>query len=418
MQLKRIIGRNKILLENFSYLSILQIFSLAAPLLTYPYLLRLFGLDLYGTIIFAQAIVTNIAILINYGFNLSGTHTIATNHNKKETIDQAVSSIYIIKSIIWLITFAIYLLVVLNFDYFKNYRLLYIISFFISINDVLLPIWYFQGIEKMKYITFINIGTRLFFVILIFVIVRSADQYIYVPLLHALGSLFGGIAALIIVFKVHRVSFKFQERRILNNYFKNSTPFFISSLSVSIYANISRLIVGIFLGMRDIAIYDMAEKVTSIMKIPGSLVCQASFPRICKTKSLNLVNKLLFLTLGGLLFLYIVCFIFANQIVYLLSGEIIPVAANIMRILTFTALCSTTNGFFGSNRLVVWGYKQAYMKVAMSGCLIYLTIIGLLYIFGIITIYTIAITPLISELSIVIIYIYLAKKFHLLTSNS
>ena len=36
--------RNKTVLVNFSYLSILQIFTIVFPLLTYPYLLRVVGL--------------------------------------------------------------------------------------------------------------------------------------------------------------------------------------------------------------------------------------------------------------------------------------------------------------------------------------------------------------------------------------
>ena len=57
--LKERLGRNKTVLANFSYLSILQVFTILFPLLTYPYLLRVIGLELYGVIIFAQAIINN-----------------------------------------------------------------------------------------------------------------------------------------------------------------------------------------------------------------------------------------------------------------------------------------------------------------------------------------------------------------------
>lgn len=314
MNVKDIIKRNKILLENFSYLSILQIFSLVFPLITYPYLLRLFGLDLYGVIVFAQAIVMNISILINYGFNLSGTQLIATKREETETINEAVSTIYIIKGIIWLGCFLIYSIVVYSFNYFAQYRLLYITTYFLTINEVLLPIWYFQGIEKMKYITFINLGVRSIFVILIFVFVHNASQYFYVPLLNSIGAVAGGISALFIVFKVHKVSFKFPSRKLINLYFHNSTPFFISSLSVNIYAYLGKLVVGSFLGMKEIAIYDMAEKATSLLKIPASLSTQATFPRICRMKSIRFVNRIMFITVSFVAICYIVLFIFTAMI--------------------------------------------------------------------------------------------------------
>ena len=66
------LSRNKTVLANFSYLSILQVFTILFPLLTYPYLLRVIGLELYGVIVFAQAIINYVSLVINFGFNMSG----------------------------------------------------------------------------------------------------------------------------------------------------------------------------------------------------------------------------------------------------------------------------------------------------------------------------------------------------------
>ena len=56
------LSRNKTVLANFSYLSILQVFTILFPLLTYPYLLRVIGLELYGVIVFAQAIINYVSL--------------------------------------------------------------------------------------------------------------------------------------------------------------------------------------------------------------------------------------------------------------------------------------------------------------------------------------------------------------------
>ena len=60
------LSRNKTVLANFSYLSILQVFTILFPLLTYPYLLRVIGLELYGVIVFAQAIINYVSLVINF----------------------------------------------------------------------------------------------------------------------------------------------------------------------------------------------------------------------------------------------------------------------------------------------------------------------------------------------------------------
>ena len=69
--------RNKTVLVNFSYLSILQIFTIVFPLLTYPYLLRVVGLELYGVLVFAQTIISYVSLVINFGFNMSGARNVA-----------------------------------------------------------------------------------------------------------------------------------------------------------------------------------------------------------------------------------------------------------------------------------------------------------------------------------------------------
>ena len=70
-KIKSIISNNKALIENFSYLSVFQILNLAFPLFTYPYLIRILGVSIYGKIVFAQAIIGYLVILISFGFNIS-----------------------------------------------------------------------------------------------------------------------------------------------------------------------------------------------------------------------------------------------------------------------------------------------------------------------------------------------------------
>ena len=71
MALQERLGRNKTILANFSYLSLLQVFAILFPLLTYPYLLRVIGLELYGVIIFAQSIINYVSLVINFGWRFT-----------------------------------------------------------------------------------------------------------------------------------------------------------------------------------------------------------------------------------------------------------------------------------------------------------------------------------------------------------
>ena len=67
---------SKMLLANFTYLSIIEIIGLLLPLITFPYLIRTIGAQKYGIIVFAQTIVAYLVMIVNFGFNVSATFCI------------------------------------------------------------------------------------------------------------------------------------------------------------------------------------------------------------------------------------------------------------------------------------------------------------------------------------------------------
>ena len=151
MALQERLGRNKTILANFSYLSLLQVFAILFPLLTYPYLLRVIGLELYGVIIFAQSIINYVSLVINFGFNMSGARNVATYKQDRARLSRIVTSIYWCKFILWLVCLVLYLSVISMVPFFEDHYWVYILSFLLTFNELMLPIWFFQGIEKMKY---------------------------------------------------------------------------------------------------------------------------------------------------------------------------------------------------------------------------------------------------------------------------
>ena len=94
------IYRYKTLIENFGYLTLLQICNLLIPLVTYPYLINTLGKNLYGVIIYSQAIVSYLAIFVNWGFNISATKYISINREDSKKINEIVSVVYIVKTLL------------------------------------------------------------------------------------------------------------------------------------------------------------------------------------------------------------------------------------------------------------------------------------------------------------------------------
>jgi len=65
-KVKKFKGKYRNIISNFSYLSLLQFFNLLVPLITYPYLIRVLGAELYGIVIFAQTVISYFSIFISF----------------------------------------------------------------------------------------------------------------------------------------------------------------------------------------------------------------------------------------------------------------------------------------------------------------------------------------------------------------
>ena len=144
----------KTLFANFTYLSILEIIGLLLPLISYPYVIRCVGVDNYGIVVFCQAIIAYVIVVINFGYNVSATRKISENRTDILKIREVYSSVVYQKLFIFLICIigGLFVLLFLQYDYF-----IVLLGFIgLCIQEVFFPIWLFQGIEKMKFITIIT----------------------------------------------------------------------------------------------------------------------------------------------------------------------------------------------------------------------------------------------------------------------
>lgn len=284
----------KRLLSNFLSLSALQIFTYALPLLTLPYLVRVLGVEKYGLVMFAQSLILFFNILVDYGFNLSATREISIHRDNKDKITEIFSSVMIIKFLILIFSIAILALIVFSFEIFYINKELYFITYLIVVGHALLPIWYFQGLEEMKYITIVNILSRVVFTAAIFLFINKEDDYILVPLLNGFGVILGSIYALYLIKKSFKQEFNFQSIKTLKIYFKDSTDFFLSRVSVSIYTSANAFVLGLFTNNTMVGYYSIAEKLYQAIQGLYGPITQALYPYVAKEKNVPLFKKIFY----------------------------------------------------------------------------------------------------------------------------
>jgi PST family polysaccharide transporter len=372
--------RNKILVENFTFLSMLQVSNLLLFIITIPYLFRVLGSQNYGLIIFAQTVAFYFSILINFGFNLTATRDVSVNRNNPVKISEIVSSVLILKFSFFIISFLLVFIITFTVEDLFAYRLLFLFSMAACLSDALFPVWYFQGIEKMKYITFINASTRILATILVFIIISEPGDYLLYPLILGTGTITGSLIGLGIVFINSSVKFRLQKINVLRVYFVDNVLYFLSNVSTQIYVNANKLIAGTFLGMVEVAYYDVAEKVVNLLKVPLSILGQTLFPKVAKDRNTKFLRKIMIYTVIGTMILVVSVFCFSGIIFRLFSGLDSSYATSILNVLVLSLLPISAGMFFGDLILVNFGLKVHYVKIRLLGLAVYLLLFAFLYI--------------------------------------
>ena len=378
--LKNKASNNKTLIQSFTYLSVLQIFNLLLPIIIYPYLIRVLGKETYGLVVFVQAIVAYLVILVGFGFNISATKEISVHRDDKEKINEIVSSVFIIKGCLLIMAFLILGVLLIFIPRVHGYELLFIFSMWACLYDVIFPMWYFQGIEKMKYITYITLVSRLIFLALMFVFIHSPSDYLFVPLIYGIGALISGGISLVLVFGPHRIKFKWQHGRSLKFYFSDAVPIFVSNVSSSLYVSTNKVITGTFLGLADVAYYDLAEKITTLLKIPQSILSQSLFPRVSKDKNIGFINKIFKLSLAGNIALFLLILVSSKYIILILGGEQMLPARLIVNILALAVPLTAMSNIFGIQLLIPFNFNKDFSRVILTSGLVYLIQILILWI--------------------------------------
>ena len=369
----------KRLLSNFFSLSILQIFTYVLPLLTLPYLVRVLGAEKFGLVMFAQAFIIFFNILVDYGFNLSATREVSVNRESKEKLTEIFSSVMSIKFVLIGISFAILSLVILLFEKFSNNNDLYYLTFLWVIGQALFPVWYFQGLEKMKYITIVNITSKLIFTIAIFIFIQDESDYILVPVLNGLGFIIGGLLSLRIVCKDFKQEFKIQSFEVLTFYFKDSSQFFLSRLSSVGYSNINTFLAGILLSPVFVTYYYLADKAVSVILALFTPIVQTVYPYLAKKFNFIFLVKLLSFLMIVSLVVVSLGYLFSDLISIILFDEINIIFTNLFYVILPIIPISTLYVMLGAPLLLARGFKKEFNLSIIFGFVIHLLLLSILY---------------------------------------
>jgi PST family polysaccharide transporter len=371
-ELRAISDGKKRLLGNFFSLSVLQGANYILPLITLPYLVRVLGVEKFGLIAFAQAFIQYFVILTDYGFNLSATREISIHRENKEKVSEIFISVLTIKFALMILSLILLCAVVFSFSKFKSDWQIYFLAFGMVVGQVLYPVWFFQGMERMKYIAFLNIASKLLFTILIFIVIRKISDYIYVPLINSCGFILAGILGQWLAFRNFGIRLHLPSVKCLWVYLKDSTQFFLSRASVSIYTSSNAFFLGLFTNNAVVGYYSAAEKLYVVFRSVYQPLTNAIYPYMAKYRNISLYRKIFKYSLLLNSVSCILLFVFSRQLVTLLFGNDFQESVIVLRIFSAALFVVVPSILLGYPFLAALGFARYANGSVIAGSLFHL----------------------------------------------
>lgn len=326
---KKLKTKEKKVVENAIYLTILQWFNYLIPLFILPYLVRTIGTKMFGLVMFAQTVATIFTLITDFGFSITGTRALSILKKNRTMKGELFFGVMSIKfALIILLLFFLFALTSTS-DRFSQNKLIYYYSFGVTIGMTIFPSWFFHGIQNMKVITIVNAVSRTLFAGLVFMFITKPEDFLLVPLFNSASYIITGLFGLFYALKFLKI--KVPSIIFIFNLVKESFKLFLSNLSTSLYSSFNILIIGLLTNDTLTGVYASFEKIILALKNIYTPIYQAVFPWLStQTNQKRIIKKMSRIVFLLGLFGVVVLITFSEEILILMFNDEIILSYKIL----------------------------------------------------------------------------------------
>lgn len=311
--------------KNFLYNSTLTASRYVIPLITYPYVSRVLGVNNIGICNFIDGIINYFLLFSMMGITTIGIREIAATKSNGLKMSRTFTNLVALNSVFTLISLVVLIIATYAFPQLYEHRdLMFVGAMKLLANTCLLE-WLFTGLEKFRYITIRTIIVRILYVITVFVFVRQADDY---PLYFFLTSMMIVLNAIVNLLSVRyhtRLNWKGVH---LSMYLKPVLIIGLYVLLTSMYTTFNVVFLGFVSDTKQVGFYTTATKLFLIIIAIYTAFTTVMLPRMSqlmaenKTEEfLELIQKSFNALLAVAIPLVVFTCVFSDEIVLLISGS-------------------------------------------------------------------------------------------------
>ena len=299
-------------LKNYLYNLSYQLLVIVLPVITTPYITRVFSSSALGSYGYYNSIVTYFILLATLGVANYGTKEIS-GHRKE--VQKTFWGIYSLQVLATCLALVLYIAVCLIIPSMNN-LIAYILGFSLLSRGLDIS-WLFQGMEDFKKITVRNTAVKLLGVASIFIFVKKpSDLYLYIVLLvgyDLLGQLSMWLPAREHIGRPH-LDIVYAKQHI-----KPVILLFLPQIAISLYITLDRTMLGALSSTTDVGIYDQALKFLNILLTIVTSLGSVMLPRVSNLlssgnqKAVNKLHEMSFLVYNLVIFPMVAGILIVNK---------------------------------------------------------------------------------------------------------
>lgn len=401
--------------NNIIALAIIQASNYILPLISLPYLARVLGAESFGKVVFAQALMMYFILLVEYGFSWSATRKVAENRENRVLLGEIFMNIWAVQWLLIVLCSVIFVSIVFGVEEFRGDIGFYAAAFLIVLGNVLFPIWFFQGVEKLQLQSVLQFAGKLIGLLFIFVLVKNENDGIWVLLSNALSAIIAGLFSIFFIFKSGYFKICFPSLSGMRQEFVEGFSLFASRVSISFYTMLIPLALGWIAGPVALAYFNVADKLRVGAQSLITPISQAIFPRISHLVSKNessayqLIKRsavAIFLVSGSA---SLMLFVLSEPLVQLMAGEGFDGAVSVLHWISPVPFLVGMSNLFGVQLMIPLRLNIAFNRILF--CAAVLCVIILWPLINYAEANGAAITLMIVEFFVsVVMFFYLRKK--------
>ena len=318
--------RNTVNVEKNMLLNTLRVFvSIVFPLIVYPYVTRVLGVDNFGKVNYGLSIVEYFSLIAALGVATYAAREGGIYRNNKDKLSRFSSEVFSLNVISTVVAYVALTAFLLCCGKVKDVAVLIAIQSASILLTTLSIEWLNVICEDYAYITLRSFAAQLLSLILVFLAVKSPEDYYLYAIITVATNAVIMVCNWVHLRKYVKIRLTFSG---LRQHLKPIFVLFSNTLAISVYLNADIVMLGWIVGDVQVGLYAIAVKIYNVFKRTVEAVFLVAVTRLTEYYHTEKINEFcdLMKKVGQYVLLAVVPISFglavlAKPIVFLIAGE-------------------------------------------------------------------------------------------------